>query len=46
VWRVQSGNTSDRVGYCLDVCDLFLSKAAAGRDRTVSSAWHCFNTAT
>jgi hypothetical protein len=31
VHRVQNGNTNDRVGYCLDVLDLFLSKAAAGR---------------
>ena len=33
VWRVQSSNTSDRVGYCLDVRDLFLAKAAAGREK-------------
>ncbi len=31
--RVQNGNTNDRVGYCLDVIDLFMSKAAAGRDK-------------
>ena len=31
VHRVQSNNTNGRVGYCLDVLDLFLSKAAAGR---------------
>ncbi len=31
--RVQNGNTNDRVGYCLDVVDLFLSKAAAARDK-------------
>lgn len=31
--RVQNGNTNDRVGYCLDVLDLFLSKAAAARDK-------------
>ncbi len=31
VHRVQNGNTNDRVGYCLDVLDLFLAKAAAGR---------------
>jgi hypothetical protein len=33
VHRVQSENTNGRVGYCLDVVDLFLSKAAAGRDK-------------
>ena len=31
--RVQNGNTRDRVGYCLDVLDLFLAKAAAGREK-------------
>lgn len=31
--RVQNRNTNDRVGYCLDVADLFVSKAAAGRDK-------------
>lgn len=31
--RVQNGNTNDRVGYCLDVLDLFVSKAQAGRDK-------------
>lgn len=31
--RIQNGNTNDRVGYCLDVLDLFLSKAQAGRDK-------------
>ena len=31
--RVQNANTNGRVGYCLDVIDLFLSKAAAGRDK-------------
>lgn len=31
--RVQSAATNDRVGYCLDLVDLFLSKAAAGRDK-------------
>ena len=31
--RVQSASTNDRVGYCLDLVDLFLSKAAAGRDK-------------
>jgi len=33
VHRVQNANTNDRVRYCLDVADLFLSKAAAGRDK-------------
>lgn len=33
VHRVQNGNTNGRVGYCLDVLDLFLSKASAGRDK-------------
>lgn len=33
VHRVQSAATNGRVGYCLDVVDLFLSKAAAGRDK-------------
>lgn len=31
--RIQNRNTHDRVGYCLDVCDLFLSKAVAGREK-------------
>jgi hypothetical protein len=31
VHRVQNANTNDRVAYCLDVVDLFLSKAVAGR---------------
>ena len=33
VHRVQNGNTNDRVGFCLDVLDLFLAKAAAGREK-------------
>jgi hypothetical protein len=33
VHRVQNSNTNDRVGYCLDVIDLFLAKAAAGREK-------------
>ena len=33
VHRVQNAATNDRVGYCLDVVDLFLSKAAAARDK-------------
>jgi hypothetical protein len=33
VHRVQNRNTHDRVGYCLDVLDLFLAKAAAGREK-------------
>jgi hypothetical protein len=31
--RVQNANTNDRVGYCLAVVDLFLSKAVAGREK-------------
>lgn len=31
--RLQNPNTNDRVGYCLDVRDLFLAKAVAGRDK-------------
>jgi len=33
VHRIQSTNTHDRIGYCLDVLDLFLAKAAAGREK-------------
>jgi hypothetical protein len=33
VHRVQNSNTNDRVGYCLGLADIFLSKAAAGRDK-------------
>jgi hypothetical protein len=33
VHRVQNAATNDRVGYCLDVADLFMSKAVAGRDK-------------
>lgn len=33
VHRVQNRNTNGRVGYCLDVVDLFMSKAAAGREK-------------
>lgn len=33
VHRVQNAATGDRVGYCLDVIDLFMSKAAAARDK-------------
>jgi hypothetical protein len=33
VHRVQNNNTNGRVGYCLDVLDLFLAKAAAGREK-------------
>ena len=31
--RIQNANTNGRVGYCLDLVDLFLSKAAAGREK-------------
>jgi len=33
VHRVQNSNTNGRVGYCLDVLDLFLAKAVAGRGK-------------
>ncbi len=33
VHRIQNPNTNGRVGYCLDVVDLFLSKAVAARDK-------------
>jgi len=33
VHRVQNIRTNDRLGYCLDILDLFLSKAAAGREK-------------
>lgn len=33
VHRVQNRNTKGRVGYCLDLLDLFLAKAAAGREK-------------
>jgi hypothetical protein len=33
VHRVQNENTNNRVGYCLDVLDLFLAKATAGREK-------------
>ncbi|SMC56512.1 hypothetical protein [Polynucleobacter kasalickyi] len=33
VHRVQNRNTNDRVGYCLDILDLFLSKAIASREK-------------
>lgn len=33
VQRVQTAATNDRVGYCLGIVDLFLSKAVAARDK-------------
>ena len=33
VHRIQNHNTNGRVGYCLDILDLFMSKAWAGRDK-------------
>lgn len=33
VHRVQNENTNGRLGMCLGVADLFMSKAAAGRDK-------------
>ncbi|MBB5205022.1 hypothetical protein HNQ51_002341 [Inhella inkyongensis] len=31
--RIQNANTDDRVAYCLDLPDLFLAKASAGRPK-------------
>ena len=31
--KIQNENTNGGAGYCLDVTDLFLAKAAAGRDK-------------
>jgi len=33
VHKIQGRNTNQRIGYCLDVIDLFLSKAAANREK-------------
>lgn len=33
LWKVQNGNTDNRIGWCLDVDDLFMSKAAAAREK-------------
>ena len=33
VHRIQNRNTQDRIGYCLDVLDLFLAKAVAAHGR-------------
>lgn len=33
LWKIQNGNTDNRIGWCLDVVDLFLSKAAAAREK-------------
>jgi hypothetical protein len=33
VHRVQNNNTNGRLGLCISVADLFMSKAAAGRDK-------------
>ncbi|WP_409514723.1 hypothetical protein [Comamonas sp.] len=30
---MQNSNTQDRIGYCLDLRDLFLAKAVAGREK-------------
>jgi hypothetical protein len=42
--RVQSSATNDRVGYCLDVIDLFLAKTAANREKdrelNIALMWH------
>jgi len=45
VHRVQNGNTNERVGYCLDVLDLFLAKAAAGREKDREFCMRCLSTA-
>jgi len=46
--RVQNSNTAGRVAYCLDVRDLFLSKAVAGRDKDCGFCMalfeHCYVT--
>lgn len=31
--KVQNGNTDNRIGWCLDVADLFMSKAVAARSK-------------
>lgn len=31
--KVQNANTDSRIGWCLDVLDLFMSKAVAARDK-------------
>lgn len=33
LWKVQNGNTDSFIGWCLDVDDLFISKAAAARPK-------------
>lgn len=33
VHRVQNANTNNRIGYCLDVLDLFMAKAVAAREK-------------
>lgn len=33
VHRIQNGGTNSRVGYCLDVIDLFMAKSAANRPK-------------
>ena len=42
--RVQSSATNDRVGYCLDVIDLFMAKTAANREKdrefNIALMWH------
>lgn len=34
--KVQNENTNSRIGWCLDVADLFMSKAVAGRDKDLT----------
>lgn len=31
--KIQNGNTDNRIGWCLDVVDLFMSKAVAAREK-------------
>nr|WP_225785407.1 DUF6036 family nucleotidyltransferase [Xenophilus sp. Marseille-Q4582] len=31
--KIQNANTDSKIGWCLSLVDLFLSKAAAGRDK-------------
>ena len=33
VIKIQNENTNNKIGYCLDICDLAVSKLVAGRDK-------------
>jgi hypothetical protein len=46
VHRVQNENTNGRLGCCLDLPDLFLSKAAAGREKDREFCMACLSTDT